>query len=153
VKKNGFTLVELIVTILVIGVLAVTVAPRFLGSDTEEAVALRDRTLLFVRNMQLRAMQNIQDSSCVKITASIIAPPAGHNCANNLSTAFDADQIVNASSSDFTFQTFDANGDSFSQIQFDGLGKPRNITCSTACRIQIDTFAMCLQSEGAIYAC
>ncbi len=153
VKKNGFTLVELIITILVIGVLAVTAAPRFLGSDTEEAIALRDRTLQLVRNMQLRAMQNVQDTSCVKISALIIAPPAGHDCANALSTAFDSDQVVNASSTDFTFQTADENGDSFSQIQFDGFGRPRNIACATTCKIQISTFAMCLQNEGAIYAC
>ena len=152
-KKNGFTLVELIITILVIGVLAVTAAPRFLGSDTEEAIALRDRTLQLVRNMQLRAMQNVQDTSCVKITNTVIAPPAGHNCANPLSTAFDADQVVNASNTDFPFQTADENGDSFSQIRFDGFGRPTNIVCSTNCKIQISTFAMCLQSEGAIYAC
>ncbi|APD88032.1 agglutinin biogenesis protein MshC [Alteromonas sp. Mex14] len=152
-KKNGFTLVELIITILVIGVLAVTAAPRFLGNDTEEAIALRDRTLQLVRNMQLRAMQNVQDSSCVKITSTVIAPPAGHDCANALSTAFDDDQVVNASSTDFNFQTADENGDSFSQIQFDGFGRPSNIACSTNCKIQIGTFTMCLQSEGAIYAC
>ena len=153
VQKNGFTLVELIITILVIGVLAVTAAPRFLGSDTEEAIALRDRTLQLVRNMQLRAMQNVQDTSCVKITNTVIAPPAGHDCANALSTAFDDDQVINASNTDFTFQTEDENGNSFSQIQFDGFGRPRNIACSTDCKIQISTFAMCLQSEGAVYAC
>jgi len=103
--------------------------------------------------MQLRAMQNVQDSSCVKITSTVIAPPAGHDCANAHSTAFDADQVVNAAGTDFTFQTADENGDSFSQIQFDGFGRPRNIACSTDCQIQISTFAMCLQSEGAIYAC
>ena len=103
--------------------------------------------------MQFRAMQNVQDTSCVKITATIIAPPAGHDCTNALSTAFDADQVVDASSTDFTFQTADENDDSFSQIQFDGFGRPRNIACSTNCRIQISTFAMCLQSEGAVYAC
>ena len=61
VKKNGFTLVELIITILVIGVLAVTAAPRFLGNDTEEAIALRDRTLQFVRNM---LCENIRVNYC-----------------------------------------------------------------------------------------
>ena len=61
-KKLGFTLVELIITILVIGVLAATVAPRFLGNDSEEATALRDRTLQVVRNVQLRAMQNVNDT-------------------------------------------------------------------------------------------
>lgn len=151
-NKLGFTLVELIITILVIGVLAVTAAPRFLGSDVEEATAIRDRTLQVVRNIQLRAMQNVSDASCVKITASTVAPPAGHDCANALSTAFNQDQVVSAGS-DFTFQTVDENGVSFSQIQFSSMGKPSNIACNSSCKIQIDDVAVCLQQEGAIYAC
>ena len=83
----------------------------------------------------------------------LMPPPAEHDCANALSTVFDDDQVINASNTDFTFQTEDENGNSFSQIQFDGFGRPRNIACSTDCKIQISTFAMCLQSEGAIYAC
>lgn len=151
-KKLGFTLVELIITIVVIGVLAVTVAPRFLGNDSEEATALRDRALQVVRNIQLRAMQNVNDTSCVKITPSTIAPPAGHDCSNAVSTAFDSDQVVNASSG-FSFQTADENDAAFTQIQFDSMGKPRNITCNSACKIQVNNVAICLQQEGAIYAC
>ena len=120
-KKLGFTLVELIITILVIGVLAATVAPRFLGNDSEEATALRDRTLHVVRNIQLRAMQNVNDTSCVKITPSTIAPPAGHDCINPISTAFDSDQVVNAPSG-FSFQTADESNAAFTQIQFDNMG-------------------------------
>ena len=152
VKKLGFTLVELIITIVVIGVLAATVAPRFLGSDSEEATALRDRTLQIVRNIQLRAMQNVNDTSCVKITPSTIAPPAGHDCINPISTAFDSDQVVNAPSG-FSFQTTDENDAAFTQIQFDSMGRPSNIACNTPCKIQVSTVAVCLQQEGAIYAC
>lgn len=152
-KNGGFTFVELVITILIIGVLAVTAVPRYLGSDDEDAIALRDSALQFIHNMQLRAMQNVRDTSCVKITAKIIAPPLNHNCANSLSTNFDDDQVVNASDTDFIFQTVDENGNSFSQISFDGLGKPNNIACASVCRIQVEQFAVCLQSEGAIYAC
>ncbi|NDW15939.1 prepilin-type N-terminal cleavage/methylation domain-containing protein [Alteromonas genovensis] len=151
-KKLGFTLVELIITILVIGVLAATVAPRFLGNDSEEATALRDRTLHVVRNIQLRAMQNVNDTSCVKITPSTIAPPAGHDCSNAVSTAFDRDQVVNAPSG-FSFQTADESNAAFTQIQFDNMGKPSNIACNTPCEIRVKNVAVCLQQEGAIYAC
>ena len=41
-KNNGFTLIELIIAIVILGVLAVTAAPRFidLSDDAEEAVFL-----------------------------------------------------------------------------------------------------------------
>ncbi|MDO6566696.1 type II secretion system protein [Alteromonas sp. 1_MG-2023] len=152
-KDRGFTLVELIITIIVIGVLAITAAPRFLGSDTEDAISLRDRTLQFVRNMQFRAMQNTLDTSCVKITATAIAPPALHNCANSLSLSFDDDQVIQTTGTDVLFQATDSNGNTFSEIRFDGWGRPSNIVCATTCRIQASTFAVCLSGEGAIYAC
>lgn len=152
-KKRGFTLVELIITILVIGVLAVTVTPRFLGSDLEEAISLRDRVLQFTRNMQLRAMQNVNDPSCVKITATAVAPPASHDCSQALSTNFDADQVISSAGTDFSFVTTDENNATFSQIQFNNLGQPTNIACSGTCRISVGSFAVCLEQEGAIYAC
>ncbi len=152
-NKRGFTLVELVITILVIGVLAVTVTPRFLGSDAEDAIALRDRVLQFTRNMQLRAMQNVNDTSCVKISATTIAPPASHDCAQALSTSFDADQVISSAGTDYTFVTSDQNSDAFSQIQFNNLGQPTNIACAGTCRITVGSFAVCLEQEGAVYAC
>ena len=49
-NNRGFTLVELIITIILIGVLAVTAIPRFLGSNNEDAYTLRDRTLAMIRS-------------------------------------------------------------------------------------------------------
>ena len=39
-EKNGFTLIELVVVIIILGILAVTAAPRFidLGSDARKSV-------------------------------------------------------------------------------------------------------------------
>lgn len=152
-KQSGFTLVELVITILVIGVLAVTVTPRFLGNDTEVAIVLRDRTLQFTRNMQLRAMQNVNDASCVKITPTTIAPPLSHDCTQALSVDFDTDQVISSDGTDYNFVTSDQNGDAFAQIQFNNVGQPTNIACMGICRITVDAFAVCLEQEGAIYAC
>lgn len=73
-NNRGFTLVELIITIILIGVLAVTAIPRFLGSNNEDAYTLRDRTLAMIRSIQLQAMHNLNSNNCVKITTTLVAP-------------------------------------------------------------------------------
>jgi MSHA pilin protein MshC len=153
VKYRGFTLVELIITIIVIGVLATTVAPKFLGSDDEDAISLRGRALQFMRNMQLRAMHNVQDASCVKITTNLMAPPAGHVCTNSVSSSFDDDQVISSSEAGLTFQTLDTNNAPFSFIQFDGLGRPANLVCTVPCTVSIGQASICVSHDGAIYAC
>jgi MSHA pilin protein MshC len=153
VKYRGFTLVELIITIIIIGVLATTIAPKFLGSDDEDAISLRDRALQFMRNMQLRAMHNVQDTSCVKITADLVAPPAGHLCTNSISSNFDDDQVISSTEAGLTFQALDANGAPFSFIQFDGLGRPANLVCTTPCTLSVGQASACISHDGAIYAC
>ena len=57
-RLRGFTLIELIITLVILGILSVTAAPKFLGSSTEDAYSYRDRTLTALRTVQLRAMQN-----------------------------------------------------------------------------------------------
>ncbi|WP_164835554.1 type IV pilin protein, partial [Pseudoalteromonas sp. TB51] len=63
-RLRGFTLVELIITLVILGILSVTAVPKLLGSSTEQAYSYRDRVLNALRTVQLRAMQNTATSSC-----------------------------------------------------------------------------------------
>ncbi|MDY6982271.1 MAG: prepilin-type N-terminal cleavage/methylation domain-containing protein [Pseudomonadota bacterium] len=54
--RRGFTLVELVVVIVVLGVLAVTVISRMLGSDSFDAAAARDQIVSLVRASQQKAL-------------------------------------------------------------------------------------------------
>jgi len=55
-KDNGFTIVELVVTILIIGILSTTVAPRFFGTKSFENRKASDELLSALRYAQQLAM-------------------------------------------------------------------------------------------------
>ena len=54
--SSGFTLIELVATIIVIGVLAVTVLPRFSDRSGVAEYALRDQLIALAQEAQQRAM-------------------------------------------------------------------------------------------------
>ncbi|RLV59038.1 type II secretion system protein [Parashewanella curva] len=68
VSKKGFTLVELIATMVLIGILAVSVAPKFFGPSSYNAYALRAELISYLRNIQLRAMNNTD--KCFRFSAT-----------------------------------------------------------------------------------
>lgn len=55
-KSSGFTLIELVATIIVIGVLSVTVLPRFSDRSGMAEYALRDELVSLTQHAQQRAM-------------------------------------------------------------------------------------------------
>lgn len=55
-KQSGFTLIELVATIILIGVLSVTVLPKFSDRSGAAEYALRDQLLSLAQHAQQRAM-------------------------------------------------------------------------------------------------
>ena len=155
-RLRGFTLIELIITLVILGILSVTAVPKFLGSSTEDAYSYRDRTLNALRTVQLRAMQNTAMASChtLYITSTLIAPPTPDTCTGG-ADANNTDHLVvqiNTQRSDIAFSALDSNANIFTQISFDPLGKS-NQTCTTQCRIDVGLAGVCISGEGLIYAC
>ncbi|MBL4826892.1 MAG: type II secretion system protein [Spongiibacteraceae bacterium] len=65
-QQQGFTLVELVAVIVLLGVLTVTVAPRFMGTDTFSQFAARDQILSAYRYAQQRSMLD-RSGSCYQL--------------------------------------------------------------------------------------
>lgn len=66
---SGFTLVELVMTLIIVGILAVVVLPRFADKSLFEARGFRDETLSLLRYAQKSAVAQ-RRTVCVAVNAT-----------------------------------------------------------------------------------
>lgn len=71
-RTTGFTLVELISIMIMIGILAVVALPRFFDSSTFEARAFSDQTLAILRYAQKAAIAQ-RRTVCVTFTSTTVS--------------------------------------------------------------------------------
>jgi MSHA pilin protein MshC len=117
-RQRGFSLVELTVVILVLGILAVVALPRFGRSTEFEALRFYDETLAAVRYAQKVAIaQNTQ--VFVVSTATSVAACFAANCSVAVTDpSRNAALVVAATASGVGLQSPPA------AFAFDGLGRP-----------------------------
>ena len=147
-KNAGFTLVELVVTLVVIGILAAVVAPRFLGGHGFEARGFYDETLSALRYAQKTAIAQ-RRLVCVAFTAKTVTlaiaevnPAVSCNTAltgPNGSTPYVIDSTVftKYGTANVVFSSFPA------ALNFDPLGRP-----SGAATIQVASFPQTITVEA-----
>ena len=154
-KQAGFTLVELVTTIILISILAVVVLPRLFTQSSYSAYSLRNEFISELRQVQQKALNNTD--RCFRVTVSgtgyqVSQFPARNGAAcsgtalspNPLySQAFQGGaQLVRVSpnSSDFSLD-FDIDGST-------------SLACNGPCInvIANDTVMINVSSEGYIYA-
>jgi len=150
--SKGFTIIELVLVIVLMGILSVTVAPKFFGSNGFEEYAYQAEVIATLRSIQLRAMQqtSIGSNEChtVIITSKLLT--VDDNCAansenslgetlNNLAVEVDSNHSV----------TFIPD----ISFSFDSMGRP--VSCSSPCEINFtgnDNLKVTIESEGFIHA-
>lgn len=144
----GFTLVELVATLVVVGILAAFVAPRFLGGHGFEERGFYDETLSVLRYAQKSAVAQ-RRLVCVAFTAKTVtltiasANPAA-NCNTDLTSPngsapyiVDASAVSKYGNADVKFSPVPAT------LTFDPLGKP-----GAAATIQISGFPQAITVEA-----
>lgn len=73
VGEGGFTLVELVVTMIIVGILAVIIMPRFSEQSTFDARSFADQTLAALRYAQKSAIAQ-RRRVCVAFSAANVQP-------------------------------------------------------------------------------
>ena len=142
--SKGFTLVELVAVIVLLGILSVYAVPRLFDGSDVAATVFQSRAISILRNIQTRAMQDTRkDGYCYKVNFDSGNNTFGVPSLNYESTS-DSAQIAEtcattidtSSDTQFYYVTSDElnadgismvaranNGDVIASIEFDSLGR------------------------------
>lgn len=121
VNQRGFTLIELIMVMVVVGILAVFVAPRFFDANIFKARGFADQVQATLRYAQKEAIAQ-RRFVCVSFTATTVSLFTGATipCATPFpSISGSGNYVVTSPSSSITISPVPA------ALAFNGLGQPQ----------------------------
>jgi len=147
--QRGFTLVELVVTMILISIMAITVVPKFFGPSEFAVFAVRDQLLGQLRLAQLQAMNRRGTTHNLLITSSQFglarSTLVGETVlASGAQTAVELDDV-----------SISIAGDSSLSLRFDASGKISAGDCAGGCTLKIigsETLSIIIESEGYVHA-
>jgi len=157
-KNQGFTLIELIVVIILIAIMAATVVPKILTSSDFEEYTYRDELITKLRSIQLRAMQQTNNSACqiIQVDSKVIglrATTLNATTCEPASTYAGDTTTVQIETNNVSFSI----SESLSSFAFSSLGQPLDCIAISPCAITItvtgkSALNVLINSEGYIYA-
>jgi len=119
----GFTLMELILVIVLLSIISLFAASRFIGKGSVSAFALQEQAISVIRQVQVNRMQSNTSSTDtnfqLQVSSSCIGSVAACSLSGNEKDA--RSDLVEDSAA-----TFSLNG-ATSPINFDLLGNPLNV--------------------------
>lgn len=153
--NSGFTIIELVVILIILGILAVTAAPRLLSDGDFSAHALRDQLISQLRLAQLQALSDQLNCYQTQINGSNFGIYKQTNCTGSY--------VLNGDATNLPANTSVAiggvlNTTSARIIRFDGQGRPAGGNCvvNNLCTLTItanEAVTLCVESEGYIHDC
>lgn len=128
-REDGFTLIEMIVTMMIIGILAVAAIPRFSGSSAANQRGLYDETLAALRYAQKTAIAQRRNVCVVFGSNSVALSIANSSGGSQACTGGSSAPLASLSGSG-SFIVTGRTGAAFSStpgdFQFDAQGRPRD---------------------------
>ncbi len=153
-RQRGFTLVELVTIIILIGILSVVALPRLFSQSSYSAYTLQDEFISEMRTAQLMALNNSDRCYRVRVTASgyHILHYGSRNGSGRCTGAVQRTEAVQSFQGGANLSLISSAANSF-DIDFDTLGR-NFLGCSGACiRVIADeTRTIAIESEGYIHA-
>jgi len=135
---RGFTLIELVVTILILGIITATVAPKFFDAKGSEEIAIQNQVVSVLRTIQLRRMQQTDQRDCfdIRVTSkklTLLATDSGNPPDCDISS--DAGHPTTVEIEDNSPVTFQVGLGGYT-FTFDNMGRPSS-GCGAPCEIVI----------------
>ncbi|QBG36605.1 pilus assembly FimT family protein [Litorilituus sediminis] len=169
--QRGFTLIELVTVIILIGILAVNVLPKFGGTASYEAHTHRAQLISALRLTQQRAMQQTDLTAVDKGTVNerpychhIVfddrkyGVPDRLNCnERTFNSGWDKDKDITGHEVDSRYEiSFAVQGAAKpALVSFDWMGRPLG-DCDGGCTIEVtsavETLEIIIEAEGYIHA-
>lgn len=173
--QHGFTLVELVTVMMVLGIVSLSIVPRFSGSNGYTEYALQKRFVSVLRNTQLKAMYDTRTDFCYRInvvtgnsatasfgpsTNSYLTGNESASCSTTVDMTSPEYLRTNAGEIEADNLQFSAsdNATPISYIQFDNTGKAITSAgiCASGCTFTFSGDAdvsVCVADQGYVYGC
>lgn len=157
--QKGFTLIELVLVILLLGILAAFAVPKWLGKGGFETQTVRDELLTRLRLVQTVNMHEPADRCTQLVVASprfahrtYAACPASDDLSSGWTDNLRTRGRLVTPSADISISL--DNNNSF-VLRFDQMGRPLGSSCATGCTLLVsdgrETSRIQIESEGFIH--
>lgn len=153
-KSRGFTTIELVVTLIILGILSATIIPKFFTSNGFEEFTYRNEVITKLRSIQLRAMQQTNSAECHVVLVNQFKLGIPDDC--DITPSFTNDWTAGTTGvliDSTNGAKFNVNGGNYFFI-FDHMGRPDG--CNDPCLIIIEggesSLTIKIESEGYIHA-
>ncbi|GHG67795.1 hypothetical protein GCM10010919_16770 [Alishewanella longhuensis] len=148
-QPQGFSLVELIVVIIILGVLAISLVPRFFSLSGSSEYLVREQAIALLRRAQQQAMHCTASTGiCPENALTIAMDRIGvtNGCINDARHLCISDGTV-------SLRLIPAG---LSSLSFDSWGRPLQCTGQNGCQLQVQgqsSLPICIEQQGYIHAC
>lgn len=154
-KQAGFTLVELVTTIILLGILAVTVLPRLFSQSSYSAFSLRNEFMAELRHVQQKALNNTDRCYRVAVSATgyQVSQFASRDTAGCTGVALAPNPLSTQTFKGGSKLVLTSNDATHFNLDFDMHGRVL-LGCHGPCIkvVANDTVVINIASEGYIYA-
>lgn len=152
----GFTLIELTIVIIILGILSVNVVPKFFASNGFSEYSYRSDAIAKLRLIQIKAMQQTGDNNTdchqVLVTTKKLGAPDDCDNSPSFTSNWDANLLPTGmeidAQDDISFTT-DFAGNTFT---FDNLGRPDSCGPCTISIVGEEILKIKIETEGYIHA-